>query len=212
VSDKAEAKRKLREAEERIKEELKEVEERVKREAKEAKEKAKGKLREATERAEREAEEAKKAREAEARAKKEAEWTAKEKAKREAEEAKERAKREAKEAKKAGQAETKAKRQVEERAKKEAEEEVGAELYEGMVKLTIASPVDYEQIRKLEEYLRQVQNLHLISVGGSSEEGTKIVVSAEEPIPLANVLREMPAIEQVVRKGKEIQVTLKARF
>jgi colicin import membrane protein len=161
-----------------------------------AKEKAKRDAEEAKEKAKREAKEAKRAGRAEMKAKRQAEHLAKEKAKREA--------KEAKRAKKAGQAKTE--------AKTEAEEEVGAELYEGMVKLTIASPVDYEQIRKLEEYLRQVQNLHLVSVGGSTEEGTKIVVSAEEPIPLASVLREMPSIEQVVRKGKEIQVTLKARF
>ena len=80
------------------------------------------------------------------------------------------------------------------------------------MKLTIASPVDYKQIRKLEEYLRQVQNLHLVLVGGSVEEGTKIVVSAEEPIPLLSVLREMPSVEQVVKKDKEIQITLKPSF
>ena len=94
--------------------------------------------------------------------------------------------------------------------RKEAEQ-VSAELYEGIVKLAIASPVDYEQMKELSEYLRQVQNLHLVLVGGSVEEGTKIVVSAEKPIPLVSVLREMPPVEQVVKKGKEIQVTLKAK-
>ena len=78
------------------------------------------------------------------------------------------------------------------------------------MKLTIAPPVDYEQIEKLEEYLRQVQNLRLVLVGGSSEEGTKIVVSAEKQTPLVSVLREMPFVEQVVKEGKEIKVTLKA--
>ena len=94
----------------------------------------------------------------------------------------------------------------------QAEEKVGAELYEGMVELTIAPPVDYKQIEKLEEYLRQVQNLRLVLVRGSSEEGTKIVVSAEKPTPLVSVLREMTFVEQVVKEGKEIQVRLKASF
>ena len=180
------------------------------------------------------AEEAKRAEEAEKKAKKEAEQAAKERARIEAEEAKEKAKREAEEAKRAEEAEKKAKREAEqaakerarieaeeakertrreaeERAKREAEKKVSAELYEGMVKLVIASPVDYEQMRKWEEYLHQVQNLHLVLVGSSVEEGTKVVISAEKPIPLISILREMPLVEQVVKLGKEIQVTLKAK-
>lgn len=94
---------------------------------------------------------------------------------------------------------------------REAEEKIRANLYEGMVKLAIASPVDYGQVRELEGYLRQVQGLRLVLVGGSVEEGVKIVVSAEKPIPLVGILRELPPVEQVVEKGKEIQVTLKAK-
>ena len=128
---------------------------------------------------------------------------AEKKARKEAEQAaKERAKREAKEAKRAEKAEKK--------VRKEAEQ-VSAELYEGIVKLAIASPVDYEQMKELNEYLRQVQDLRLVLVEGSVEEGTKIVVSAEKPILLVNVLRGIPPVEQVVKKGKEIQVTLKAK-
>ncbi len=159
----------------------------------------------------REAKEAKTAREAEEKAKREAEQAAKERAKREAEEAKEKAKREAEEAKTAREAEQKAKREAEQKAKREAEEKIRANLYEGMVKLAIASPVDYGQVRELEGYLRQVQGLRLVLVGGSVEEGVKIVVSAEKPIPLVGILRELPPVEQVVKEGKEIQVTLKAK-
>ena len=79
------------------------------------------------------------------------------------------------------------------------------------MKLAIALPVDYEQLKELSEYLSQIQNLHLVLVGGSVEEGNKIVVSTEKPIPLVNVLREIPLVEQVVKRGKEIQVTLKAK-
>ncbi len=142
----------------------------------------------------REAKEAKTAKEAEQKAKREAEQAAKERAKREAKEAKEKAKKEA-----------------EQKAKREAEEKIRANLYEGMVKLAIASPVDYGQVRELEGYLCQVQGLRLVLVGGSVEEGVKIVVSAEKPIPLVGILRELPPVEQVVKKGKEIQVRLKAK-
>ena len=130
-------------------------------------------------------------RQTEKRERKEAELAAKEQAKREAEEA-----RKAKEA--------------EEKAKREAEETVGAELYQGTVKLTIVSPVDLDQMRKLEEYLCQVQDLRLVLVGGSRDEGTMIIVSAAKPIPLIDALRDIPLVEQVVKKGKKIEIVLKA--
>jgi flagellar biosynthesis GTPase FlhF len=184
-----------------------------------AKEKAKREARKAKERAKRKAEgEAKRAEE------KAAELAAKEKAKREARKAKERAKRKAEEeAKRAEEkaaelaAKEKAKREAKEakeRAESKAEE--GAEpvvvtkLYKGVVELTIVPPVGLGQLENLEKDLRQVENLRLVLVGGSVDMGNRIVVSAEEPIPLLRILRELPIVEQVVGKGSEIQVTLKA--
>ncbi len=160
----------------------------------EAKEKAKKEAElEAKEKAKKEAEEKakKEAKRAEERARKEAELAAKERAKREAEEAKE------------------AKR-AEEKAKEAVEPAVGAGLYEGVMELTIVPPIDLGQMENLEKDLRQVENLRLVLVGGSVDEGNKIVISAEKPIPLLRILGEMPAVEQVVRKGDKIQVTLKA--
>jgi len=84
--------------------------------------------------------------ETEERARKEAEQLAKAQAKRDAEEA-----RKAEE--------------TEERARKEAEET--AELYEGIVKLTMVSPGDVRQMTKLQEYLCQVQDLRLVWYGSS---------------------------------------------
>jgi len=155
----------------------------------------------AEEQAKREAEEASKAKQAEEMAKKQAEEAQKQERKEAKLAAKEQAKRDPEEARKA--------RQAEEMAKKEAEEVVGAGLYEGIVKLTVVSPVDLGQMRKLEEYLCQVQDLRLVLVGGSVDEGTTIVVSAEKPIPLIDVLREMSPVEQVFKEGNEIQIVLK---
>ena len=127
------------------------------------------------------------------------------KAKKEAERAaKDRASREAEEAKRAKEAKNRVK------GEEEDKEAVSAELYQGIVKLTIVPPIDLGQVRKLEEYLSQVQDLRLVLIGGSVDEGTEIVVSAENPIPLTDVLREIPPVEQVVKKGKKIQITLKA--
>lgn len=142
-----------------------------------------------------ETKEAKKSQKAEALAKKKAEQQTKERAKREAEEAK----------KAEALAKKEAEQQTEERAK-----ETGAELYQGIVKLTILPPVDSGQVSKLEEHLSQVTDLRLILVGGSAAEGTEIVVSAENPIPLMEILKEMPPVAQVTKKGKATQITLKA--
>jgi len=190
--------------------EQKERTKKVNKEAEEAKERAKREAEEAKERAKREAEQAKEAKQAEERAKKEAEKAAKERAKREAEEAKEKAEEEAK--MEAEEAKEKAKREAEmARVAKEAKEAISAELYEGIVKLTIMSPIDLAQMRKLEEYLRHVQDLRLVLTGGSADEGTHIMVSAAKPLHLINVLKEMPPVEEVVKKDKEIQITLKAQ-
>ena len=75
----------------------------------------------------------------------------------------------------------------------------------------ILPPVDLEQMKQLEEGLWQVQDLHLVLVGGSMDEGTRIVVEARKPIPLVSILREMPLIEQVAKKDNEIQISLKAK-
>ena len=210
---------------EREVEEVKEAKEKTEKAAKEAKQ-AKG----AKEKTKKEAKEAKQAKGAKEKTKKETK-EAKEKAKREAEKAKqakrakeasEKAKREeakAKEAKRAKEAKEKAKKAAKEdkekAKKKEVEEEelepaAVAKLYEGVVELTIVPPIDLAQTENLAKGLRQVENLRLILVGGSVDRGSKIIVSAEEPVPLLSILREMPVVEQVFRKGAEIQVRLKA--
>lgn len=152
-----------------------------------------------------ETKEEKKAREAEAKARKETERAAKEQAKLAAKEAEERAKREAKEAK--------------ERAKREAKEGIMApagpetaagELYQGSVSLMIAVPVDLVRLRELEEGLGQVEDLQLDLVGGSISEGTEIIVSVKKPLPLLEILSGMAPVEETAKKGKKIQIVLKA--
>ncbi len=92
----------------------------------------------------------------------------------------------------------------------EAELAAGTELYEGIVKLTIMPPIDFGMMRKLQECLHQVENLRLVLVSGSVQEGSIIVISVEKPIPLIDVLRAMPPVEQVIKKDMKIMVTLKA--
>ena len=64
---------------------------------------------------------------------------------------------------------------------------------------------------KLEAQLYEVPNLRLVSVGGSAAGDTKIVVIIDKPLPLVSILREMPPVKSVGKKGENIQVALAAR-
>jgi hypothetical protein len=71
-------------------------------------------------------------------------------------EAKEKGKRDAKKAE--DQTKKEAKKEAMQVAK-EANKGAGAELHQGTVRLTIAPPVDSDQLRRLEEQLYQVEDL-----------------------------------------------------
>jgi sulfite reductase alpha subunit-like flavoprotein len=168
----------------------------------------------AKEKAKREAEEARKARETEKQAKKEAELAAKEKAKREAEEAR-KARETEKQAKKEAElaAKEKAKREAEEARKaretREAALDISSEIYEGDVRLVVPSAVTLKHVTQFQEHLRKVDNLKIALVGGSVDEGVIIVVSLEQPVTLIRILNEMPMVEKVDKKGRNIVITLK---
>ena len=128
-------------------------------------------------------------------------------------ETKEKAKPKAAEAEKAKEAEARAKKETKRQAEKTAKVEdkkTSAELYKGVVTLSIMPPVDLGQIKSLEESLQQAPDLRLVLVGGSPANGTEMVISAENPIPLMDILTGMPPVAQVTKKGKNIQVTLKS--
>ncbi len=85
---------------------------------------------------------------------------------------------------------------------------MAAGLSQGLVKLVIVPPVNPGQLQEVQRCLRQVEKLRLVMVGGSAGGGAQIVVSAEEPIPLVSVLKEIPVIAEVVKGGEEIQIIL----
>ncbi len=187
----------------------KEAKEREKREAKEAKEKAKREAKEAKKKAKREAKEAKeklKAQKAKEREKRKAK-EAKEKAKREAQEAKE-AKEATKKAKKVKPAKEKTKKAEppKEKPKKAAE---GVELFQGMVTLNIMPPIDLTQLDSFKGALLKVSDLRVVVMSGAVAEGSRILISVEEPLPLLDILKKIPAVGGVVPKGSNIEVSLK---
>jgi len=112
---------------------------------------------------------------------------------------------EAKKAKEAEEAKGKAKKEAKGEGKK-----TNAELYKGLVTLSIMPPVDSGQVKRLEESLHESPDLRLVVIGGSTANGTEMVISVENAIPLVDILMKVPLVAQVTKKGKTLQVTLKA--
>ncbi len=182
---------------------------------------------ETREQAKQEAIEARRAKAAEKKAKQEAEKAAREQAKQEAIEARrakaaekkakqeaekaarEQAKQEAIEARRAKAAEKKAKQEaIEARKAREAEGKVLS--FVGKFSLVVQSPRSYQQVRQFEQYLRGVQNLKILWIGGSEVEGAIIGISVEEPVALVQTLNEIPVVEQVSAADRDIVVRLKS--
>lgn len=228
AESKEKGKQEAKEAMETAEKEAEEAREIARREAEEAKERITREIEEPEGKAGRQAQEAKKAKEAVV--KKQAEQAIIDKRTKEAQEARERGKQSAEEAWDKAQREVEdSKKRVEEevqeakeRAQSELEEVTtqtvtvgagelaGSRLYDGMVELVIASPARYHQITELQEYLHKIQDLRLVLVGGTVKKGTKIIVSAGKPMPLLEILSRIPNVEQVISKGKTIQIALRA--
>ena len=79
-----------------------------------------------------------------------------------------------------------------------------------MVKLVIKAPADPNQILAFEENLRKSPYLSVESIGGSAEEGNVIVVSQneQESAHLADVIKLMPPVKEVVQESKWMVVEL----
>ncbi len=129
--------------------------------------------------------------------------------------AKQKAKREAEEIKRDREIEHWAKQRIKPAAKERTQVKVaetqkelkGAGIYEGIVRILV-SGLNSHQFKKLEDSLSLIEGLDLIMVGSSVRVGTEFIVSADKPMPLVDILKEMQFVERVTDHGKTIQVTL----
>jgi hypothetical protein len=211
-----------REAEERAR---KKAEEKARREAEE---RAK---REARERAKREAEEAKRQRAEQMKAAKDSEREARERSRRWAEEIERNRKQAELEAEERVEEGVEARRQESTEApvsagsagpvtvpvaeKKETQSKVvsgtgGGELYQGEVKLVLVPPIKPLQMRKFQMSLAGIDGLNMGLVGGSDDGGAQITVSVKSPIPLLDILRAIPSVDEALPESKHIKITLQA--
>ena len=121
---------------------------------------------------------------------------------------KDKAKRESKEAKKARQAQQEAKKDINVMKDLVTESKVNA-AYEGIVRIVLPQ-ANLNQVKIVEQYLLQIQNLRLLLVGGSVEAGSEFIVSADKPVPLTSLLERIDFLEGVVAKGNCIQLTMRS--
>ncbi len=86
--------------------------------------------------------------------------------------------------------------------------DISSELYEGYVRLEIESSEDFKQVNQFRKCLKAVENLRIASSNWSEEEGLMIIVSLRSPVPLGGILSQMPMVEQVYKKRKNIVTVL----
>ncbi len=84
-------------------------------------------------------------------------------------------------------------------------------LFRGKVKLKAGSSCDYKQIRKLRDFLLQIPNIRFTGEFASEEE-TTISLEVQVPLPLLDILGNMPSVERVVTEGDGTKLILSANL
>ena len=118
------------------------------------------------------------------------------KAAKEAENLKIKAEKEAKEVKKAT------------RERKTNPANIDSEISQGNIRLTVPITVNTEEVKRFREELEKIEGVKILMLSHSEEEGHLFLLSLEKPITLVHFVKEISAVENVDRKGKDILVTL----
>jgi hypothetical protein len=85
-----------------------------------------------------------------------------------------------------------------------------SEFFFGLVKLVIVGPTNLSRVETIQRRLERDCNCRLKSIGGGTTgEGTSILLQANQPVDLFTRLRELDFVEWVSKKSKDIEVTLK---
>jgi F0F1-type ATP synthase membrane subunit b/b' len=84
-------------------------------------------------------------------------------------------------------------------------------LFRGQMKLKAGPSCDYKQIRKLRDFLLQIPNIRFTGEFASEEE-TTISMEVQVPLPLFDILSNMPSVEKVVTEGDGAKLILNANL
>ncbi|MFH1652007.1 MAG: hypothetical protein ABID87_07915 [Chloroflexota bacterium] len=86
-------------------------------------------------------------------------------------------------------------------------QDIGA-LFKGKMEMRTISPYHFMQIRKLRNLLAQVPSIKLLEEYASEEE-TTLLFDVKEPLPMLEILRKLPAVENAEGHGDRYKVVLK---
>lgn len=76
-------------------------------------------------------------------------------------------------------------------------------LCEGIVQLKIASFESFYQINRYTKYLSSIDNLRVLSESWWEDEGFRITLSVQVPLPLESILQAMPEVTRVYSSGRK---------
>ena len=77
------------------------------------------------------------------------------------------------------------------------------------VQLVLPKSASPSQVAQFKEYLEKVEDLTIVMVGGSMDDGSIITVSPPESTDLVRILNQIPVVENARSKGEDIVVKLK---
>ena len=71
------------------------------------------------------------------------------------------------------------------------------EYFDGLVEIDMQPPIDVARLLEIKRELEETQGIKILQTSGSLESIIAMVVSSDDPIPLADILRDMPDVEDV---------------
>jgi hypothetical protein len=87
---------------------------------------------------------------------------------------------------------------------------IGSDTFRGNIRLQLESADNYTQVNQFCEHLKTFRSLRIISYSWSEAKGLIIIVSLLESAALGDMLCQIPMVEQVYKKKKNIVVMLNA--
>ena len=88
----------------------------------------------------------------------------------------------------------------------EAEKALGRS---GMIKLIILNKETTSRTIDFENALHKIAGIRIVMIGGTTKEGSQIIVSAEKSVALSAALRQLPMVEEADDRSGEILIKLK---
>jgi hypothetical protein len=87
--------------------------------------------------------------------------------------------------------------------------DTGSKIHDETVQLVLPLSASPSQLAQFREYLEKVEDLTIVMVGGSTDEGSIITVSPPKSTDLVDILNQIPVVESARSKGGDIMVKLK---